>query len=176
LRHKQSIASAAFFSKPLGILMTITELKSKVIDSSIASIAGALVGAIGTTLVWLFSDLPSVLYSVLQNLHASILAKIATGFFLVSVGEGIWIYYLRRRSQAKLKAFFGLLWDRDANPHCPSCRTQLSNYRENYVTTGMMRGEPGFKCLHCNHIVFIHYEASAYRKLEEIRENVRSKF
>jgi hypothetical protein len=51
--------------------MTITELKTKVVESSIASIVGAIVGAVAATLLWLFSDIPSALYYLLQNLQAT---------------------------------------------------------------------------------------------------------
>lgn len=51
----------------------------------------------------------------------------AVVFFLI-------VWYATKRSGLRLK--YGIYWDGDKNPHCPSCRTPLANYNEYTVGKG----------------------------------------
>lgn len=156
--------------------MTLKEIKSKIIESSISSIVGLIVGALLTTLLWLFSDIPSAFISLLPVLPNTTLTKLSTGLLLIVLFEAFWIYSLRKRLKAKLKSSFGMLWDRDANPYCPACQKRLTNYRVDYAESLMIRGAPGFKCLSCDRIVFIEYEPDTYYDLPKVKQIVKSQF
>lgn len=48
----------------------------------------------------------------------------------------------------RLKGVFGLLWDRELNPHCPRCRVMLVNIQKRTVPDSLALRETGM-CLAC---------------------------
>ena len=148
--------------------MILNDIKAKAIELSIASVVGLIVGAIVTTLVWLFSDVPSAIMSLLPTLSSKVLTKLSLGLFVLVLFEAVWIYILRRRPQEKLRPCFGILWDKDANPYCPSCQKLLSNYHEgqHYV--------PSLRCTACQKSFTITDEEAQHYGLHDAKEFIRT--
>lgn len=130
--------------------MATIDFKAKAIEVSIGYIAAAILGAIGAALLWLFSDIPSVILKLFGILPNTVLTKLSLGLFVVCLLEGVWIYILRKRSQTKLKPCFGILWNKDTDPFCPSCKTLLTNYSNRGSSN-----DPswGFKCIKCDTVI-----------------------
>jgi len=146
--------------------MDMKELNSKVVSWLIP----AILGAIATTLLWLFSDFPSIILSLFAQLSTQVLSKLTIGLFLLSVVLLIWIYFLQRNLKTKLKPFFGMLWDKTGNSYCPSCKNLLTNYGTYFSDTGY-----GFRCLHCKDIVYLRSEENPLQ-LSEAKEILSENF
>jgi hypothetical protein len=141
--------------------MTIKEINNKIIESLIP----ALLGATGATIIWLFSDIPSIVLSFLSSIPQNILSKITIGLCILSLALAVWIYLLRK----KLKRIpaFGVLWDQKYNAYCPSCEKLLSNYNNRYRLNNIEG--PGFLCIHCKTYVLLRKDSGFPIDLDEAR-------
>ena len=66
---------------------------------------------------------------------------------------------------------FGVLWDNNLIPHCPSCKTMLSNYANYHIGNNVFR--PGLKCISCDSILYFFDESHFHISLEEAKKQVR---
>ena len=64
--------------------------------------------------------------------------------FWLSILSVAWLIYLLNK--IKLKPRFGLYWDKENNPYCPSCKSLLSNYYEDSLYSKI---DPHFICIKC---------------------------
>lgn len=143
------------------------DLKTKAIESSVTSIVSLIVGAIGASILWLFSDIPSAILSIFSTLSNKVLIKLSIGLFAVCLLEAVWIYSRR----TKLKPCFGILWDKGSNPYCPSCKKSLVNYGTYADASGFY--DRGFQCLACNKMVFLRGNQNMKKDLQAVQSYVR---
>ena len=84
--------------------------------------------------------------SILPAIEKSVSTKILLAILLLSVFLNITLAVAIRRISSKkteLKLKYGILWDKDKNPHCPVCKNAGLDYNEwNY-------GQLGYHCNSC---------------------------
>lgn len=110
--------------------------------------AAALVvtGLIG----WLSLEIaPAVLPAIEKSVPTKVLLAILllSAFLNIALAAAIAIIVRRLASKkTDLKLKYGILWDKEKNPHCPVCKNAGLHYNEwNY-------GELGYRCNSCNQV------------------------
>ena len=94
-------------------------------------IISLILGVLTYLLLSVYADLLPNILPMLQGLPNTTIAKIcivAIILFVLSLVMTI-VVYLQHRPTFKPK--FGILWDKNKEPYCPSCKTYLSGYTEN---------------------------------------------
>jgi hypothetical protein len=137
---------------------------AKHIGEAIAALLLLLFG----TLFWV--TFPTLLAPLWTRLEPQTLQRIL-GLSLLSVLVLLaYVLYLHRRLRNKLRIMFGIQWDRQENPYCPSCNKLLSMY-------GLERcyDDPGFFCISRKQNISMRNEAGESLTLVQAREHLRSK-
>lgn len=102
----------------------------------------AVTGLVG----WLALQIaPSILPAIEHSVSTKILLAILllSMFLNVALAVAIWRFPSR---QTELRLKYGILWDKDKNPHCPVCKNGGLNYNEwNY-------GQLGYYCNSCEQV------------------------
>jgi hypothetical protein len=124
---------------------TITSTTITLLLTSLSGLFGILLGSIYSEIV------PIILPTLTQQLPITVLLKIlsvAIILFFLSVVLTIFVYL---NYKPKYKARFGILWDKDKQAYCPSCKTLLSNYQpfvHSSVKTSYM-----YNCIKCDRMI-----------------------
>jgi hypothetical protein len=79
------------------------------------------------------------------------------------------VVYLHNRLRNKLRIIFGIQWDRQATPYCPSSDKPLTMYGPEQVY-----GHPGFWCVKCKNPLSIRNEQGEYLTLPQAKEYIKS--
>ena len=109
----------------------------------IAALSGVAV-SIATVVLWLSQVALMSLSTSAKGLNmVSWALTISMSLNLVFAA---WILGLKRASMLKLR--FGVYWDREKNPYCPSCKSPLSGYSEYHEGNGFM-------CSQCDKIILL---------------------
>lgn len=102
---------------------------SKFIDKLIEHAAEAAVAAVSVLLVWVAHQLsPVVLPLIESHLSNQVLVALLLASLAVNVLLALLIYVLSRKPVFKLK--YGIYWDTERNPYCPSCQKPVAAYGE----------------------------------------------
>ena len=102
---------------------------TKFIEKLIEHAAEAAVAAVSVLLVWVAHQLsPIVLPLIESHLSNQVLAGLLLASLAVNVLLALLIYVLSRKPAFKLK--YGIYWDSEKNPHCPSCQKPIAAYGE----------------------------------------------
>lgn len=119
----------------------IDTLKESAIKQLISSIFGVLILLIGS----LYLDIiPKIFQYLIPNVSKEAILKIGTLailLFFLSTALSIILYC---KLKNKLKPNFGVHWDKDKEPYCPTCKNLLSKYYFNKKTA--------LKCNACKEI------------------------
>lgn len=106
-------------------MSTITKFADKLIEHA----AESAVAAISVLLVWVAHQLsPIVLPLIESHLSNQVLVALLLASLAVNVLLALLIYVLSRKPPFKLR--YGIYWDREKNPHCPSCQKPVAAYGE----------------------------------------------
>jgi hypothetical protein len=86
---------------------------------------------------------------------------------LILMVQFAYIFYLHNKMKTKLIPKFGIFWDKEGNPYCPSlsCKSPLSQY-------GKYAGGFGFKCMKCNEFIFLRDDKVNNVSLDKLLEQV----
>jgi len=134
----------------------------KIKDQLLSHVVTIGIGMVGALLLFVGKEvLPPVLPVLLGKMPSrAILALLALSIIL---NIALLVIVLLVRKQQRLKVMFGIYWDSDNVPHCPSCKSMLCNYdyyRSDY-------GGFGFYCIKCGKFVAIQDESGQNIPLPE---------
>lgn len=102
---------------------------TKFIDKLIEHAAEAAVAAVSVLLVWVAHQLsPVVLPLIESHLSNQVLVALLLASLAVNILLALLIYVLSKKPVFKLK--YGIYWDSEKNPHCPSCQKPVAAYGE----------------------------------------------
>lgn len=90
------------------------------------------------------------------------------GLFL----ETAYVAHLRRK--LKLKPRFGVLWNRELVPHCPSCSSLLTGYGQ-YSTAYGFGNIWAFKCVKCDELIKMTDDEGSIVELKEAKRVLATK-
>jgi hypothetical protein len=99
--------------------------------------------AVTALIGWLSLQIaPLVAPAIEDSLPIRVVLGILGLSLVLNIGLAVAVWRLStKRSSLRLK--YGIYWDKDKNPHCPSCKTPLASYN-NYAQHG-----PGYWCRPC---------------------------
>jgi uncharacterized protein YbaR (Trm112 family) len=94
---------------------------------SVSSLIGLLLGCIGTILLNIKDPLKKIATQVIyydtnQTIILTFLILLVVTIILLSFLS----YYFYKKQKEKLKPYFGIFWDNNANPYCTVCNIPLS--------------------------------------------------
>lgn len=106
-------------------MQLLEKLKEAVLSRAVEASAASMLVIAG----FLANDivLPLLPYIESAVSKKSMLSLLALSLF-ANIALLALIFLLTRRSQFVLK--YGIYWDKDKNPHCPSCKTPVATYNE----------------------------------------------
>ena len=108
-------------------------------------IGSACAAALTVLLGWMFYQIaPALLPAIEAATSLRVVLAILLLSVLLNIVLVVVIWRLSRPSNLKLK--FGILWDREKNPHCPSCKNGGVRYGE------YQWGEMGYYCNTCKDV------------------------
>ena len=110
---------------------------SRAVESGVASIVVLLVWAVSQIYPVLF---PAIEAAATKKLLLSLLALSA----ILNLLFLAFIWLLSKNDSFKLK--YGIYWDKNKNPHCPSCQKPVATYND-YGHSGK-----GYYCKPCNQV------------------------
>ena len=96
-------------------------------------------------LAWVGSQIaPALLPAIDAALSKTALLSLLVLSIVLNLVFLALVFYLAKKPPLKLK--YGIYWDKDKNPHCPSCKIPIAAYNE-YTTAGK-----GYYCKPCNEV------------------------
>lgn len=108
---------------------------------------------------------------VLQHVPKSLLLILPLLLLLLLISSVSYIFFLRKKLANKLFSACDVYWDKDFNPHCPSCQKLLSNYNSYEIRTHDFR--PGYFCVSCKEKVFLSDGEKMYININEAKEKAK---
>jgi hypothetical protein len=98
-------------------------------------------------IAWLFSQIaPILLPAIEEKLPGNILLAILLLSIFTNIMLAISIWQATRKRET-LRLHYGILWDKNKNPHCPVCKNAGLQYAEWGVA-----GQLGYRCNPCNQL------------------------
>lgn len=113
----------------------------KVKDSITTRAAEVIAASFTVLLAWVASQVAPAIESAISK--QVLLALLATSLVLNVIF--FFIVWLNAKKEL-LRLKYGIYWDKDKNPHCPSCKTPVATYGY-YSTDGY-----GYYCKPCNKV------------------------
>lgn len=107
------------------------KIKEKVIDHA----AEAAIASVAVLLIWVANQLSPV---VLPLIESTIPKQVLVGLFVASLlinGLLAWLIYTATKKPS-FRLRYGIYWDSEKNPHCPSCKTPVAAYNKYQSGTG----------------------------------------
>lgn len=149
---------------------------AKIIDQlktiSITTILTVLVSGLVTMLVtiWLSirDPMADIVISTVPKSVVVILPLLLLSSLILAVS---YIFYLRNKLKDKLFISFGIYWDNNLNPYCPTCQKLLSNYALYKDASGHSR--PGLFCINCKHVVRISDGETIFMAIDEAKDKLQ---
>lgn len=117
----------------------------KIKESIISRAAESVAASITILLAWVAYQ---VTPAILPAIETALSKKVILALLLLSLVLNI-IFFLFVRATSKKELFklkYGIYWDKDKNPHCPSCKTPVAAYGS-YQTGGT-----GYYCKPCKKV------------------------
>jgi hypothetical protein len=119
------------------------KLIRKLQDSLVDRIAEAVWAGVAVVLMWAaYQVVPAVLPAIESNVPGRVIVALLAVSFVLNLLFAL-LLWRGRPSETPLRLKYGILWDRDGNPHCPACRTPTSAY-------GKFGSGRGYHCPPCN--------------------------
>ncbi|WP_303759321.1 hypothetical protein [Alcanivorax jadensis] len=111
-------------------------LEDRIVESSVA--------AIFILLAWAFSILgPPIWEAIAKNVPPHLIFPVLLLSVLLNLILGAFLYSTNKAPEFKL--LYGIYWDKERNPHCPSCKKPV------YYDSWHMHGD-GYYCKPCNKV------------------------
>ncbi len=120
-------------------------LLDKVKDSLATRAAEAIAASLTVLLAWAaYQIAPSVLPAIEAAVSKQVLLALLVTSVALNVVFLFTVWFVSRREPLRLKC--GIYWDREKNPHCPSCKTPVAAYGKYSV------GGEGYYCKPCGKV------------------------
>lgn len=117
----------------------------KIKDSLADKLAEAVAASVTVLLAWAaYQIAPIVLPAIESSISKRVLLALLVTSLALNAVFAVALWFTSRRSQFVLK--YGIYWDRDSNPHCPSCKTPVAAYGSYQV------GGKGYYCKPCKQV------------------------
>jgi len=149
----------------------LKKVKEKIEESIFQILFGAIAGLLAIIATHIVSLVLPVLASIPNNVLLALLA------LSLLINIGLWFYTLHLSKQlknlqdTKFNIGFGVLWDKDREPHCPVCKNLLSAYEEKRIKN-KIRGE--LTCINCNKTIPLSDQDGFYR-LDDAKEELKQR-
>lgn len=115
------------------------KLKEAALSRAVEASAAAVTVLVG----WIVTEIAPILLPSIEAVATKKLLLSLLGLsLLLNLAMLTVVWLLSKKSQLRLK--YGIYWDKDKNPHCPSCKNPVSQYG-NYQTIG-----EGYFCKTCS--------------------------
>ncbi len=95
------------------------------------NIVAMILGVLSYFVLSVYSDILPNILPMLQRLPNTTIIKICIVAIILFVLSLVLSFVIYRSYKPRFKARFGILWDKDKEPFCPSCQTYLSDYTVN---------------------------------------------
>lgn len=118
--------------------------------AAITTLIVLIIGYFGPPIIPVLTSIPNNI--ILALFALSLLFIIFLLFYSFDLSKQLKNLKLENLKAEKFTKGFGILWDKDYDPHCPSCKTMLSNYEEKRIKS-RLRGQ--FMCINCNKPVYL---------------------
>jgi hypothetical protein len=115
------------------------KLKEKVVERA-AEIA---VTPIVVLLIWVGHELVPILLPLADSISKQIFLALLLASLLINVLLAFLISVATKKPPFRLK--YGIYWDAEKNPHCPSCKTPVAGYAQYSIGAG-------YQCKPCGKI------------------------
>ena len=167
---RRESAVAQLFS--LGVITLLMKFISKtrelLTDRAAELTIATIVGLTGTVATWIGAAALPAISQHLPMRELLMLLALSTLANAISV-IAIW----RLRKPEKMDRRFGILWDRDLQPHCPNCSSLLHSLGDYKLASGF--DGYGMLCSKCNISVGLSDDDGNSKTLDELRKLVRKK-
>jgi hypothetical protein len=119
----------------------------KIKNGFLEHLGTACAAAVTTLVGWTFYQItPLVIPAIESGISVRVLLAIVLLSLLLNLVLAILCWHLAKPKRLKLR--YGILWDKDGNPHCPACKNPGVNY-------GVYQGRPSYNCRPCNHVIHL---------------------
>jgi len=117
---------------------------SKVKDGFLEHVGAACAAAVVTLLGWILYQIAPVLVPAIES---GVSLRIILAILLLSVLLNVVLAFIcwHTSRPTKLTLRFGILWDKEKNPHCPVCRNAG-------VRFGVYQSKPSYFCNPCSKV------------------------
>lgn len=123
----------------------LARLKEKAQEHTILGLFGLI--ALLSLIVW--RAVPSAVWDrVSEAVPKRALWALAGLLAIAAIGQAAYIFSLRKVIREKFTPQFGLLWNKQKIPYCPSCEIPLTQ-----VFVGTRSSIPAFKCIKCKGVI-----------------------
>lgn len=118
------------------------KLKDSILSHAVEASAASIVVVMG----FLVNDIALPLLPYIEDAISkkSLLSLLVLSLF-VNLSLLAFVWLLARKDELRLK--YGIYWDKNKNPHCPSCKKPLSAFGD-YGTSGK-----GYFCKSCSKVI-----------------------
>jgi hypothetical protein len=122
----------------------------RVKESFLSHIASFFAVAITTLLIWTGQQLtPIILPAIEANISKAFLFSLFLSSLVLNLIFVVSIWIINNKNSNNLKLKYGILWDKDKNPYCPSCKKPGIAYGT-YGYSG-----DGYYCQPCNKVFLL---------------------
>lgn len=120
-------------------------LIERVKEALLSRAAEGVAASVTVLIVWTCYELaPSVLPAIESAVSKKVILALLLSSGILNVTFLLVIWSLNKKGPLRLK--YGIYWDKDKNPHCPSCKKPISAY-DSYRHGGL-----GYYCKPCEKI------------------------
>ncbi|WP_265821230.1 hypothetical protein [Geovibrio ferrireducens] len=121
-------------------------MKDKFIEQFKERIVSIILAPVSIFFLWSLQQLTNGLYEKMEPIILEHISKRLLGVAVIMEAVMIiillFVVYILKPKGMSLK--YAIYWDKDKNPHCPSCKKPLNSY-DDYGISGI-----GFYCNSCN--------------------------
>ena len=149
-------------------IIAISKIRELLTDRAAELTVATIVGLTGTVATWIGAAALPAISQHLPTRELLMLMALSTLANAIAV-IAIW----RLRKPEKMDRRFGILWDRDLQPHCPNCSSLLHSQGE-YKLASEFVGY-GMLCSKCNISVGLTDDEGDSMSLDDLRKLVRKK-
>lgn len=142
--------------------MTLEQLKDKILEQAVTIIVGLLSVLIGMIVLGIA---PLVVPAIIQGLPQKTALRILSLLLVILILETLYLVYLHLKLRKKLKAGFGIKWDRHGLPYCPNCEKSLH---------GPSQGQGGdvLKCFSCGKTLGLYRDDTNRMPFSEAKQQI----
>lgn len=140
----------------------------KTTSSLIVTLITSLLSILVVIFLAIKDPLSQIIYS---NVPKTILLLTPFILLILFIFSILYINHLRKKLKKNLFSAFGVYWDKNLIPYCPSCKTILSNYG---FYSGGRKNYPGFICIKCDSVIRLSDVEKIFMSYEEAKEKLKN--